>query len=192
MNNTLLCILFMNVFVCLSAQSELEIIKQKNQDNTVDVYLENSSQDNYDVAINLDLQNMKTNEDYEERVIVPSDSKVFICTLVPTSDDPSYKVNIKAYLPEEESSSVSPRVIFYSENGKKSSTQVRNYLQKHDISYYEYNVSYNKKTKTTFKNMLTKNGIDEKKVDLPVLVIDDEIYYGFGNVKSFLKDRFNR
>ncbi len=191
MCKTLFSTLLIFVFINLNSQADLEIIKHKNQDRSVDVWVNNSSQDSYILDVNLDLQNMKTEKPYASKVSVPSDTEVFICSLVPTSESSSYQVNFKAYSTDKPQLSGPPRIIFYSKNSQKESTQIRNFLQKHDIPYQEYNVSYNKKTKATFKNMLAKNGLDKKEVELPVLVIDDEIHYNFKNVKSFLKNTLN-
>ncbi len=182
--------------ICAVAQEDIQIVKIKNEDRSVTVHAINNSDISYVIEVQIILDGMKLDYPIDSRIQLLPKVEKEIALLKPIADQTKYKINVKA-MALENSNKLSievevPDVTIYTKNGQEKSTEIRLYLQKHDISYQEINATYDKKSKEVYENMLRRRNIPKSEAKLPVVIIKGEIYHQIKDMKSFIKEHFRQ
>ena len=172
------------------AQSDLQIVKIKNEDKSVSVYAVNNSKVPHTIKVSITMEGMKLKTPLAPSVeIIPGIDKL-VATLIPTAPKTSYKINFRSVEDELKNEVAVPDVTIYTKNGHDKSTELRLYLQKHEIPFYEYNTTYDKKSNKVYEKMLDRRGIKKSEAKLPVVIIKGEVFHKIKNMEKFLKEHF--
>ncbi|GLR15587.1 hypothetical protein [Portibacter lacus] len=175
----------------LSAQKDLQFIKLKNEDRSVDLSVINHSDKFYTVSVNVELTEMTTDAVFPLKLKIEPNTKVSIAKLKPTSEKAThYLINYKIEKMENSTLVYEPNITIYTKNKHKRSTQLLIYLNQNGIAYNEINTSYNGDTEQMYLDMLKRRGIDKKDSKLPVIIYRGEAFYDIKNVKKFCKTHF--
>lgn len=170
-------------------QRDLEIIKTKNEDRSVNISVVNYGTEAYDMTLTMVLDGMKMEDSTSTTCYIPADTTVVICKLLPTKEQTKFKITYHVESRNNatnEYSYESPNILFYSKNGQAASTELRNYLDRHEINYREYNVSYSPETKAKYEAMLERRSLQSKEVKLPVVIVKGEVFYNIKDMKQFI------
>lgn len=190
--------LFISVYLLISilgkAQSDIQIVKIKHQDRSVTVYAVNHSNKAYDIKVNISLQGMKLDSPIDSIISLPRGAEKKVALLIPTASKTNYKINFKA-VAEEGNGDMSfykevPDVVIYTKNGQKKSTELRLYLQKHEIAFNEINATYDDKSMEVYEKMLRRRKIEKSLAHLPVVIIKGEVFHNIQDMKAFIKEHF--
>ena len=178
----------------LQAQSDIQIIKIKNPDRTVSISAINNSDVTYTLKVDITLEGMKLESPLSEFYEIFPGVEKHIATLIPSDTRTHYKINYQASAIENgekiSTEMMVPDITIYTINGNEESTQLRQYLQKNEIPFFEVNVSYSDKTKKVFENMLVRRGIKKGQVKFPVVIIKGEVYYSIDDMNVFIDTKF--
>ena len=191
-------ILFATVLLSfnISAQTDIQIVKVKHDDGSVTVYAVNNSDIAYSISVNIALQGMKLDYPIKPSINILSGEEKEIALLKPTGSQTKYKINFQATALEGDqrmtSDEVVPDITIYTKNGQEKSTELRLYLKKHEIAYYEINATYDEKSKEIYENMLRRRNISKSDAKLPVVIIRGEVYHHIKDMKSFIKEHFGK
>ena len=177
----------------IQAQQDVEIIKVKNADRSVDISAHNHSNIDWDLSVDALLIGMKMEKPINNPIRIKAGEKVKVAKLVATADVTKYKLNYSLVGIDKTKPSNQyydePNVVIYTENSQERSTMLRIYLDKHNIPFGEVNVSYNEQTKKQFDNMLLRRGIKPEEARLPVVNVDGEIYHKIDDMMDFMKSK---
>ena len=186
----LMCCLLVSFMI--NAQSDIQIIKLKQADRSVQISAINHSQKTYELDVEIQLTNMKLEEPIASTIVMTPKMQTVIATLIPTGDKSHYKINYKAMLAESESEEIvsinEPSVTIYTKNSDEKSTELRMYLKENNIAFYEFNTSYDEKSMKFYKEMLKRRKLEKAK--LPVVIIHGEVYHNIKNMEEFIKQHF--
>lgn len=193
MKRTTLLVFILLSITSLHSQTDLEIIKVKNDDRSVAISIVNYSETAYDIKVSMELEGMTVKEKIKTDLHISADTTIYYCTLLPTADITRYTVRFKATPIDgnvDYYAYTSPNVVLYSKNGDRKSTEARNFLKKRNIPFREYNVTYNAVTKKRYNAMLQRRGLNAGDVYLPVLIIKGEVFYNVKDVGDLLERKF--
>ena len=178
--------------IITNAQSDIQIIKLKQDDRSVQISVINHSAKTYELNVEIQLNNMKLSEPMQSTIVMTPKMEKVIATLIPTGKSANYKINYSAKLADSESENISmisePNITIYTKNGDKKSTELRLYLKENDISFYEFNTSYDNKSMKMYKEMLKRRNIEKAK--LPVVIIHGEVFHDIKNMEKFINQNF--
>ncbi|MFT4535497.1 MAG: glutaredoxin [Saprospiraceae bacterium] len=186
----LVCCLLSSFVV--NAQPDIQIIKLKQSDRSVQISAINHSQETYELNVEIQLTNMKLAEPIPSTIVVTPKIEIVIATLIPIGDKAHYKINYKAMLADSESEEIvskkEPSVTIYTKNSDEKSTELRMYLKENNIAFYEFNTSYDEKSMKLYKEILKLRKLEKAK--LPVVIIHGAVYHNIKNMEEFIKQRF--
>ena len=179
-----LLFLFMNA----GAQADLQFLKIKNADRTVDLSVINHSETKYEIQVNIELVGMKFNNNLPLQIMLAAKEKRKIGQLSPTGDLPGkYVISYKAVDAGNPSYAYVPNMTIYTKNKHKRSTQLLIFLEENGIAYNEINVSYNGDTKEMYSQMLKRRALTTKDAKLPVIIYKGEVYADIKKVPTWCK-----
>jgi hypothetical protein len=185
-----LLMFFIAISANLCAQSDLQFIKIRNLDRSVDLSVINNSNTDYDIMVKIDLVNMESDKEFPVDLVVKANSKLRLANISPLSEERGNYVLSYKIIAREDSYTYVPNLTIYTKNRNKRSTQLLIYLNQNGIAYNELNTSYNSDTKEIYRKMLERRNISHKVVKLPVIIYRGEAYYDIKNVKKFCKEHF--
>jgi hypothetical protein len=170
----------------LSAQPDLQFIKIKNGDGTIDLSIVNNTESSYGIKVKIDLTSMEFSESLPMDLQIQAQETKVIGKLKPLAISGSkYTINYKATELEGTAYTTAPNITIYTKNRHKRSTQLLIFLDQRGISHNEINTSYNEASKQIYRNMIARRKLDPEAIRLPVVIHNGEVFYDIKNIKEF-------
>ena len=180
--------------VISSAQSDIQIIKIKNDDRSISISAINNSEITFTLEVKLILEGLKLESPIPPSINLIPGQESQIALLIPTASKTNYKIQYRATAIEDGENVAEeltvPDVTIYTINSHEKSTHLRQYLLKNEIPFNEVNVSYSDKKMKVYENMLNRRGISKSAAKFPVVIIKGEVYYSIEDVNKFIEMKF--
>lgn len=172
---------------CLQAQTDIQVIKIKNADKSVSISAINHSDEEVKIVLKVVLEGMISERETEDAILLKPDDHTQITRLIPTAKKWHYQISYSVVSDTEAEQEYfhEPDVTIYTKNGQTKSTEIRLYLEKHNIPYREINVTFSKESEAKYEAMLKRRNIEERKAELPIVIIRGEVHMEIKNVKEF-------
>lgn len=172
---------------------DIQIVKIKNPDRSVDVKAINHSDIDYNIALEITMEGMELDTAIAPLIMIAAGSEIGIGRLLPTAPQTRYRINCRA-TPIDGSDLVSvqvavPDITIYTKNGQRKSTQLRLYLERHDIPFQEFNATYSSDAEAIYHKMLDRRKVPRSEAVLPVVIIRGEIYHDIEDMDQFIADK---
>ncbi len=192
---TTLILLFCLSIAALGQTEKIEVIQKKENDN-VKLIVKNNSENDYQVTVKVDLYNAKVNTANPFAQVIPANSELEYMTIVPNSSG-AYQYSI-SYTSRKLNTTVKEvtstynykkdEIYIFTKQGCSRCKLTLEKLKENSVSFNEMITSGNQENNNLMWEKLSQANPYLRSVTLPVIVLNDEVFYNIPELRKFLDE----
>lgn len=193
-------ILFISIFSILNTTAQKLQLTEEKSGNEISIICNNNSSKDFEITFTYGTSGLKADRPSPVVQVIKANGKAKVVTFTGTSG--TYKMSYSykeirggaspsASIPSSPSTPPSAvakmnGIHVFSKNGCSRCSYVLGDLKKSNVTFKNHNTDNSAKDDRLMWKMLAKAGFKGNSISMPVVVVDDKVYYNIPNLKSLL------